>query len=114
MDKSVYSKYEIFWLTSTNEGFGLVLAESMANKTPVITTDWGDAVYEIVKNGRTGFIAQSSTKYADYSIRLLLDSELREIMGKEGRSDFEQRFSAEQNKERWIDILNSIYSLSKE
>lgn len=114
VDKSVYSKYEIFWLTSTNEGFGLVLAESMANKTPVITTDWGDAVYEIVKNGRTGFIAQSSTKYADYSIRLLLDSELREIMGKEGRSDFEQRFSAEQNKERWIDILNSIYSLSKE
>ncbi len=113
-DKSVYSGYEILWLTSTNEGFGLVLAESMANRTPVITTDWGDAVYEIVKNGRTGFIAQSSTKFADYSTRLLLDSDLREKMGKEGRSDFEQRFSAEQNKERWIDILNSTYSLSKE
>lgn len=108
-DKSVYSGYEIFWLTSTNEGFGLVLTESMANRTPVITTNWGDAVSEIVKDGKTGFIAQSSTEFANYSTGLLLDSESREKMGREGRSDFVQRFSAKQNKERWIEILSSNY-----
>lgn len=108
-NKSVYSGYEIFWLTSTNEGFGLVLTESMANGTPVITTNWGDAVGEIVKNGKTGFIAQSSTEFANCSTKLLLDPELREEMGVEGRSDFAQRFSAKQNKERWIEILSSNY-----
>lgn len=108
-DKSVYSNYEVFWLTSINEGFGLVLTESMANKTPVITTNWGDAVGEIVKHGETGFIANSVQDFCKYSIRLFNDPALQKEMGLSGRKDFDQRFSSTQNKARWIELLNSNY-----
>lgn len=108
-DKSVYSNYEVFWLTSTNEGFGLVLTESMANKTPVITTNWGDAAGEIVKHGKTGFIADSTQKFCEYSIQLLNNPALRKKMGEAGRKDFDQRFSSEQNKTRWIELLSDNY-----
>ena len=108
-DKSIYSNYEVFWLTSTNEGFGLVLTEAMANKTPVITTNWGDAVEEIVKHGETGFIANSLGEFCNYSTMLLADAQLRDRMGNAGRQDFDQRFSSAQNKIRWLELLDRNY-----
>ena len=110
-DKNVYSRYSVFWLASTNEGFGLVLAEAMANKTPVITTKWGEAVSEIVSHGKTGYIAHSAEEFASYSIRLLEDESLRDEMGARGQADVIKRFSKEQNRLRWLEILKDAYPL---
>lgn len=110
-DKSIYSRYEQTWLTSNFEGFGLVLTESMANATPVVTTRWGDAVFEIVKNNETGFIATGVNDFSAKAVKLFLDTTLQENMRKNAYHDFTNRFSMEQHKNRWLNILNDIYKL---
>lgn len=108
-DKSVYSQYEQTWLTSKFEGFGLVLAESMANATPVVTTQWGDAVFEIVKDKETGFIATDINNFSEKAVQLFLNNTLQEKMRKNAHEDFTNRFSMKRNKERWQYILRKTY-----
>lgn len=107
-DKSVYSNYELFWFTSKLDGFGLVLIESMANATPVITTDWGDGVFEVIKNGETGFIVESEKDFINRSIELFKDPEKRILFGQNAQMDFEERFTMKKNEEQWIRILDSF------
>ena len=55
-DKSIYSNYDMLWVSSINEGFGLVIVEAAANGVPTISTRWGDAVYEVIEDGSSGFV----------------------------------------------------------
>lgn len=109
-DKSIYAHYEQFWFSSNLEGFGLVLVEAMANRTPVITTNWGDAVYEIVNDGQTGFVVSNETEFCKRSIELFNDPDLSCDLAEAAYRDFEERFSTEQNKAAWEKILSSVYS----
>lgn len=108
-NKTVYAQYEQFWLTSEHEGFGLVLIEAMANKTPVVTTNWGDAVTEIVKDGITGYIANTDMDFSMKSVQLFNDPALQRKMGEAGYQDFKSRFSTDQNKRKWLEILRSTF-----
>lgn len=108
-DKTVYSQYEQFWLSSDFEGFGLVLVEAMANSTPVITTNWGDAVFEIIKEGQTGLIANNEIDFANKSISLFCNPAEQERLAKNARQDYLDRFTVEQNKKRWTEIITSVF-----
>ena len=108
-DKSIYSHYEQTWLTSKFEGFGLVLTESMANGTPVITTQWGDAVFEIVRENETGFITTSVNDFSSKAIELFTNKGLQENMRKNALEDFTNRFSMQQNRKRWLKILQETF-----
>ena len=108
-DKSVYSRYQQFWFSSKLEGFGLVLVEAMANKTPVITSNWGDAVYEIIEDGKTGFVVNDETEFCERSVLLFNDNELRSEIVENAYEDYLARFSTEQNKESWKKIFASVY-----
>ena len=108
-DKSIYSKYNQTWLTSNYEGFGLVITESMANATPVISTNWGAAVFEIIKDKETGFIVNDKSEFTKRAIDLFNNVELRNFTGRNARKDFLERFSATKNKERWIEIIDFLY-----
>ncbi len=107
-DKSVYLNYELFWFTSKLDGFGLVLIESMANATPVITTNWGDGVFEVIKNGETGFVVENKIDFVNKSIELFRDPEKRISFGLNAQRDFEERFTMKKNEEQWISILDSF------
>ncbi|HLV23606.1 MAG TPA: glycosyltransferase [Moheibacter sp.] len=50
-----YKMMDVFSLVSRNESFGLVLAEAMLNKLPVIATKVGGMKY-IVDDGKTGYL----------------------------------------------------------
>lgn len=52
-----YQLMDVFALVSRNESFGLVLAESMLNKLPVIATRVGGMKY-IVDDGETGYLVE--------------------------------------------------------
>lgn len=109
-DKSVYQGYDILWLSSRFEGFGLVIIEAAANMVPTVTTDWGPAVYEVIRNGETGYVAKSSQDFVEKSIQLLSNLELRNQFAMRAYDDFHDRFSTSVHKARWIELIDQVYS----
>jgi len=91
---SVLSSMDIFVLTSTWEGLGLVVLEAMALRKPVIATNVG-GVPEIVEDGETGILIPSENirALADTLLRLLNDSALRQRMGEKGKAVAARNFS---------------------
>lgn len=108
-DKSVYGRYEIAWLTSSFEGFGLVIIEAMANSVPTISTEWGEAVWEIIENEKTGVVAKTDEAFIEASVRLLEDTEYRNQLAANARKDYEKRFSPEKHKASWEKLFREVY-----
>lgn len=108
-DKSVYGRYEIAWLTSSFEGFGLVIIEAMANSVPTISTEWGEAVWEIIENEKTGVVAKTDEAFIEASVRLLEDTEYRNQLAANARKDYEKRFSPEKHKASWEKLFQEVY-----
>ena len=109
-DKSVYRNYDLLWLSSRIEGFGLVIIEAAANMVPTVSADWGPAVYEVIQNGATGFVAKSSKDFIDKSILLLSDIELRNQFAAAAYEDFHNRFSVGVHRSRLIELIEKVYS----
>lgn len=105
-DKSVYSKYDVLWVTSRYEGFGLVIIEAMACGTPCITTNWGDAVSEIVEDGASGYIASSAKEFSDKTVSLLNDNERWLSFSSRSRAKYRESFTPQCNKKAWVEILD--------
>jgi glycosyltransferase involved in cell wall biosynthesis len=78
---------------STVEGFGYVVAEAMACRTPVIVADCG-APKELVAHDRTGlhFRADDEASLADTIVRLLRDAKLRSRLADAAYSHASQTF----------------------
>jgi glycosyltransferase involved in cell wall biosynthesis len=93
---SLINAADVFVLPSLAEPFGLVLLEAMALSKPVIATRAGGPM-EIVEHEKTGTLVKPAdeNEMAQAIQRLLGDPALRESMGREGRSRFERRFSAQ-------------------
>ena len=108
-DKSVYINYDLLWLTSNYEGFGLVIIEGEAYGTPCVSTDWGDASREIVQDGLTGCIAEDFDEFVMKSCELLQNPSALDEMRKRGIEDFKTRFSSDVHKSNWMRILESVY-----
>ena len=108
-DKTIYRNYDMLWLTSKFEGFGLVIIEAAANQVPTISVNWGDAAGEIIRNGESGYIAKDNEGFARYAVRLLQNEDLRMQMGNDAFRDYRARFSCEAHKARWLDIFASVY-----
>lgn len=91
-----YNKSNAFVLPSIdhNEGFGIVLLESLACKTPVITTDIVGISKEIKKDN-CGLVVKSKNSNAlvEAIIKILKNSKLAKQMGENGRKLVEQRYN---------------------
>ncbi len=86
---------DVFALPSHEEPFGLVFAEAMAMKKPVVALDNGGTP-EVVEHGRSGLLCAPNDRPAlAANLRLLLrDPALRTRMGEYGRQRVEARFTA--------------------
>lgn len=80
-----YKSMHIFALVSSYEAFGLVLAEAMLHKLPIIATKVGGMKY-IVKDSETGFLVNKYdvTAIAEKISKLSNDSKLRFNFGEKG------------------------------
>lgn len=80
-------------LTSFEEGFGMVLAESLSCGTPVVSTNSG-GVTDIVKDGVNGFLVEYCEEEVSQAILKLHDNvEMREYFSVNGREHVVKSFS---------------------
>jgi glycosyltransferase involved in cell wall biosynthesis len=98
---------DVFALPSFEEPFGLVYAEAMAMKRPVVALNTGGAP-EVVRHGETGLLSprEDVGALASNIVRLLRDPLLRARMGEAGRRDVEARFTPS----RLATDVESVYS----
>jgi len=88
-------------LTTIPERFGLAMAESMANGTPVIGRDLG-SVREVIADGETGFVIDSIDQAVDSVESIpLLDR-------KASRRRVETYFSVEAMTDGYLDVYRMI------
>ncbi|MEM3872606.1 MAG: glycosyltransferase family 4 protein [Nitrososphaeria archaeon] len=91
---------------SIAEGFGLVLVEANACKTPVIAVDSGGP-REVIREGRTGFLIQPNNikQLAEKIIEILGDKNRVLKMGEEGRKVVEENYTWEKVAEKIEKII---------
>jgi glycosyltransferase involved in cell wall biosynthesis len=102
----------VFGLPSDEEGFGMVVLESMACGVPVVSTRSGGPD-GIITDGEDGFLVNrnDSDAFADQVERLLESSELNHRIGRKARATVEARYSeraaAAAFHEVWSRLLES-------
>jgi glycosyltransferase involved in cell wall biosynthesis len=92
---SLLAASDVYAMPSIEEPFGLVYAEAMAMRKPVVALDNGGTP-EVVEHGKTGLLSPQGDveKLAQNLLTLLRDPALRARMGERGRQEVEARFSA--------------------
>jgi trehalose synthase len=92
---------------STREGFGLVVAEAMWKRAPVVGGRVGGIVQQI-EDGENGFLVSSSEECAERVVELLKNPEHRREMGNRARRSVLQRFLTPRHVADYLRILNSF------
>lgn len=94
--KDLIVKTDLFVLATHYEGFGLVLCEAIAAKTPVISTDVSGA-NEVVLNNKTGLLVEDNNvlDLANNILKMKNSKELRESLSKEAYEFINEKFSLE-------------------
>ncbi|MEC4005491.1 glycosyltransferase [Flavobacterium sp. SUN052] len=109
---SYFSIIDIFSLVSSHESFGLVLAEAMLHRIPIVATKVGGMQY-IVDDEITGFLVEKYNIYAiENKLKLLCeDKNLRLKMGQSGYEKALKNYTEEQYV---MNIQNLYFSLRKQ
>lgn len=105
-----YKDASIFMLTSDLEGFGLVIIESMSfGVVPVVYGSY-EAVYDIIRDGKSGFITSQpyNKRITVEKIKYLMDNDMqRQIMAKEAMIDA-SRFTIDSVSEKWYKLFDDV------
>lgn len=106
---------DVLVLPSYFETFGLVLAEGMAMKKPVIAYSVGGTP-EVIENGKSGFLVQYKN-IGDFNEKLLfLEKKVnaRLSMGEYGRARVQHLFSLERMLHDVLSVYDEVISMRRE
>ncbi len=97
-----------------DEGFGIPPVEAMAAGVPVVATRSG-AIPEMVRDGHTGFLVGKNDPraLAQSILKLLHDDELREKMGRAGRSWVHENFDWDKRAENIYKSYSALCNIRK-
>jgi glycosyltransferase involved in cell wall biosynthesis len=101
-----YALFDIFCLASAYEAFGLVLAEAMLHKLPVVVTRVGGMQY-IVDDDKTGFLVEKFdiNAIAEKLEILCMDANLRKQFGENGSEKALKNYT----EERYVKEVEKLY-----
>lgn len=105
-----YKLMNVFALVSAREAFGLVLAEAMLNKLPVIATRVGGMKY-ILDDEKTGFLIEvgDTNSMAEKFETFYADHDLAKMMGEKGFNKALENYTEEQYIERISNLYLNLY-----
>ncbi|MEA3560266.1 MAG: glycosyltransferase, partial [Candidatus Omnitrophota bacterium] len=107
--RRIVSIFDIFVLSSLNEGMGRCLLEAQALGVPVVATKVG-GVLEVVKDGLTGILvpARNPKVMTEAIINLLKDRSLRKDMSRQARGWIGNKFNAEDMVGKIADLYEEL------
>ncbi len=100
---------DIFCLPTLREGFGVVFAEAMAMKVPVVTHRI-DPIPEVVEENETGLLIPPGREdlFVKSILSLIRDEKFRKEMGEEGRKRVEEYFDEKIMFEKTLRIYEDL------
>jgi glycosyltransferase involved in cell wall biosynthesis len=109
----IYFKHsDLFVLTSIHEGFSHVIAEALAARTPVISTNCKSGPEEVLDNGRYGVLCEVGNieELAVEMLKMLSlpEKNINEMvkLGYKRAQHFDAKFIVNQYEKTFIDVLN--------
>jgi len=102
-----YGAFDVFLLTSANEGAPVVAIEALAARLPVVATDAG-GTRTVVDDGETGYLTPIGdiAALAERLRVLHADPRLRAELGAAGAARMRERFSTR----RMVDEVDAVYT----
>ena len=110
--QELYEKSEILCMTSTFEGFPMVLVEALEHKVIPIVFDSCESIKDIMKNDTSGFFIKpfSTKKYCEKLALLMENEQLRENMRNNiTNSSIAETLSSKNIAQRWFELFNKIF-----
>ncbi len=106
---NLLSSVDILIHTTEREPFGRVFIEAMSACKPVVAFDSGGAA-EIVVNGETGILVPKGEigKMAEEISSLINNPDMREQMGKAGRTRVEKYYTIDKHCQKVAEIYNDL------
>ena len=110
---STYGNSDIFVLPSPSENFGMVVAEALACRTPVVTTN-GTPWHELPRNG-AGWCQDYGTESLLFSLKEAMSKSRNEldIMGEKGRNWIVKDFSSAKVSQDMHEVYNWVFDQTK-
>lgn len=108
-----YKRASILLMTSSAEGWPMVLMEAAQMGVPCVAFDSFVSLHEIITDGRNGIIVPNNNIYLFYKklADLMLDDAKREQMAL-AAVEYSKRFTKEKIMPKWDDLLKEISSES--
>lgn len=109
----IFGMADVFVLPSiTAEAFGIVILEAMASGLPVVATNVG-GIPEIIRESESGLLVSpgNELELRNAIEKLLLDDNLREWFGNNGREAVEEKYSWDKVAERIEKTYEEVLSI---
>ena len=104
---SVYQAADLFVLPTSQENFGLVLPESLACGTPIITTRGVD-IWQEIQAGGAVIVDRTPQAFAEQIARLLADAPLRQELSRRGRQWVLETFDPQKTAEQYERVYSRV------
>ncbi|MEQ8807818.1 MAG: glycosyltransferase family 4 protein [Imperialibacter sp.] len=106
---NVYKLFQVNVLTSTMDGFGLVLVEAMALEVPVVATN-AYGIKDVVKNEVNGLLFENGdiSGLARQIMRTFDDDSLRNTLIQNGKKTAFETFSIQKTIDHYEDFFNAL------
>jgi glycosyltransferase involved in cell wall biosynthesis len=109
----LFNTADVTCLWSWIEAEGLVLIEAMAQGTPSVGAN-GYGIRDVIRHGKTGYLANNLDEFKDYVIKLLKDDNLRAEFGKNAKI-LAENYRMSKVARTWIELykfcINELYPL---